>query len=88
MRKMLICVALLTSSSAYAQSPMIVTPDGKYLGNLNTNQYDVNSVANPYGPYGNRYSPDSVNNPYGRYGNPYSPDSARNPYALGSQRSR
>jgi len=66
-----------------AQTPMIVTPDGKYLGNLSTNRYDPNSVSNPHGQYGSRYSPDSINNPYGQYGSRYSPDSARNPYALG-----
>ena len=42
----------------------ITAPDGSYRGNLNTNQYDPNSVANPYGRYGSQYSPDSVNNPY------------------------
>lgn len=61
-------------------SPRIVAPNGEYLGNLNANQYDPNSVANPYGRFGNPYSPNSVNNPYGRYGNPYSPSSATNPY--------
>ncbi len=74
---------LLLCGTAYAESPMIVSPEGEYLGNLNTNRYDPNSVANPYGQYGNRFSPDSVNNPYGRYGSRYSPDSARNPYAVG-----
>ena len=81
----LVAVALLCGA-AYAQSPIIVTPDGKYLGNLNSNRYDPNSVANPYGRYGNPYSPDSVNNPYGQYGSRYSPDSARNPYTLGPDR--
>lgn len=62
------------------ESPRIVAPNGQYLGNLNENRYDPNSVANPYGRYGNPYSPDSINNPYGRYGNPYSPNSAHNPF--------
>ena len=81
----ILVVAILLGwlNAAHAQSPMIVTPDGKYLGNLNSNPYDPNSVANPYGRYGNPYSPDSVNNPYGRYGSRYSPDSSRNPYTLG-----
>lgn len=59
----------------------IYSQDGKYLGNLNSNQYDPNSVSNPYGRYGNPYSPDSINNKYGVYGNPYSNQSIRNPYA-------
>lgn len=38
--------------------------NGKYMGNLNDNRYDDNSVSNPYGRYGNPYSQDSINNPY------------------------
>jgi len=64
-----------------AQSPIVVSQDGKYLGNLSSNQYDPNSIANPYGRYGSPYQADSVNNPYGRYGSPYSNQSANNPYA-------
>lgn len=79
-------VALVLVGAAQAQqTPIVVTPDGKYLGNFNANRYDPNSIANPYGPYGNRYAPDSVNNRYGRYGSPYSPESTRNPYAVGPQ---
>jgi len=60
----------------------VVGRDGQYLGNLNNNRFDPNSIANPYGRYGSPYSPDSVTNPYGRYGSPYSPESATNPYAV------
>ena len=55
--------------------------DGQYLGRLNANPYDPESVANPYGRYGSEYSPNSINNPYGRYGSEYSSQSARNPYS-------
>jgi hypothetical protein len=67
----------------FGTSPQLRSGDGnaKPLGSLNSNQYDPNSVANPYGRYGSQYSPDSVNNPYGQYGSPYSPYSATNPYA-------
>jgi len=58
----------------------IVSPRGQYLGKLNDNKYDPESVANPYGAYGSRYSPNSINNPYGTYGSRYSPESATNPY--------
>jgi hypothetical protein len=57
---------------------------GKYLGNLNTNQYDPNSTSNPYGKYGSEYSADSINSPYGKYGSEYSNDSSNNPYATNS----
>jgi hypothetical protein len=50
-----------------SNSPHIYAPNGRYLGNLNSNQYDPNSVSNPYGRYGSQYSPDSINNPYGQY---------------------
>ena len=88
MRRLIIIVGLLLAStlSAMAQSPYLRSQDGKYLGNLNSNQYDPNSVANPYGRYGSRYSPDSINNPYGRYGSPYSSQSANNPYATQAPR--
>jgi hypothetical protein len=55
--------------------------DGTYLGKLNANPYDPESVANPYGKYGSKYSPTSINNPYSAYGSKYSTQSARNPYA-------
>jgi len=55
---------------------------GKYLGNLNANQYDPNSVHNQYGRYGSQYSPDAINNQYGQYGSQYSPNSVHNPYAI------
>lgn len=77
----LFVVAASTVVALGQSSPYIVSPDGKYLGNLSANQYDPNSVSNPYGQYGSPYSPDSINNPYGRYGSPYSNESANNPYA-------
>lgn len=86
MRKTLICFALLASTAAYAQAPMIVSPDGQYLGNLSSNRFDPNSTSNPFGQYGSKFSPDSVNNPFGQYGSRFSPDSARNPYAQGASR--
>ena len=71
-------IAITSPATAYdyrtsGNSPIIVAPDGTYLGNLNANRYDPNSIANPYGQYGSPYSPNSVNNPYGTYGNRYSP---------------
>jgi len=77
----LITLALAAGITLSAQSPIVVSRDGKYLGNLSSNPYDPNSIANPYGRYGSPYQSDSVNNPYGRYGSPYSNQSANNPYA-------
>lgn len=75
---MALTATLLASS---AQAAYLVSPDGTYLGELNDNQFDPNSISNPYGKYGSRYSEDSVNNPYGKYGSPYSNESLKNPYA-------
>ena len=61
---------------------MIRGKDGEYLGRLNKNKFDPDSVANPFGRYGSKFSPDSINNPYGTYGSRYSPYSATNPYAV------
>lgn len=71
-------IAIACASPALAQSPRIYAPDGTYLGNLNNNRFDPNSVANPFGPYGSRFSPNSINNPFGQYGSPFSPNSANN----------
>ena len=81
--KHLALIAALTAIAlpAAAQSPRLYAPDGTYLGTLNANRFDPDSVSNPYGQYGSRYSPNSINNPYGQYGSPYSPNSASNPYA-------
>jgi hypothetical protein len=79
--KILAIALVLISSQAFAESPYLVSPDGKFLGNLNSNRYDPNSVSNPYGRYGSKYSPDSINNSYGVYGSPYSNKSPNNRFA-------
>ena len=92
MKKLLITAALvLMAGAAQAQnslnpygndtnSPKLIAPNGQFLGNVNANQFDPNSIANPYGQYGSKYAPDSVNNQFGQYGSPYSPTSVRSPY--------
>ncbi len=82
--KKIVCVISLAFVATTAQSgpSIVVDPQtGKYLGTLSNNQYDPDSVSNPYGRYGSEYSSDSINNPYGKYGSPYGTDSANNPYA-------
>lgn len=79
--KTIVLVSAFLLSGVVSADPYIESPDGKYLGKLNSNQYDPDSVSNPYGRYGSEYSPDSINNPYGRYGSEYSNESPNNPYA-------
>ena len=86
MKALIIASLLIASGTAFADSPYLVSPDGKYLGNLNNNRYDPDSVSNPYGRYGSKYSADSINNPYGSYGSRYSDKSPNNPYATQAPR--
>jgi hypothetical protein len=58
----------------------IIAHDGTNLGKISKNAYDVQSLSNPYGMYGNKYSAKSLLNQYGQYGNPYSPKSPFNQY--------
>jgi hypothetical protein len=55
------------------------------LGTLNSNPYDPDSIANPYGA-GSPYAANGINNPYSQYGSPYSNHSATNPYATQAPR--
>lgn len=82
MKKILLSVILLISTSVFAAPPILVDrATGKYLGTLSSNQYDPDSTSNPYGQYGSKHSADSINNPYGEHGSPYSDKSSNNPYA-------
>ena len=61
-------------------TPFILLP-GIYIGNLNTDASDANSVNNPYGTYGSKFSALSINNEFGRYGSKFSNYSATNQFA-------
>lgn len=67
-------------------SPKIYDSRGSFRGNLNSNPYDPDSIANPYGRYGSPYSPDSARNPFGPLGSPFSDQSVNNPYATDAPR--
>ena len=47
--------------------PVIASADETFLGNLSQNQYDSDSITNPYGRYGNPYNSNSLTNRYGPY---------------------
>ena len=75
----------LSIAEVFAQSPQIYDRQtGKYLGNLNSNQFDPNSVSNQFGRYGSQFSNDSINNRMGTYGSPFSNKSVNNPWATQS----
>ena len=54
---------------------------GTFLGEINSNQYDRDSIANQYGDYGSQYKTKSIFNQYGDYGSQYSKYSVFNEYA-------
>jgi hypothetical protein len=73
-RTILIGIALVLAAGTSAQaqyvdfrnsynSPHIYSPNGEYLGNLNRNQFDPNSVSNQFGA-GSPFQPNGVNNPF------------------------
>ena len=43
-----------------------------YLGNINTNKFDSNSIWNKFGTYGNKFNSKCIWNKYGTYGGSYS----------------
>lgn len=86
MRILLVAMVMfLFVTIAQAGPPILVDPQtGKYLGNLSSNQFDPNSVNNPFGRYGSEFSPDSINNQFGEYGSQFSPNSINNQFATGA----
>ena len=52
----------------------------EYLGCLNCNNYDKNSIWNEYGTYGSSYNSKSIWNEYGTYGSEYNANSPWNSY--------
>jgi len=52
-----------------------------YLGCLNCNKYDSNSIWNRHGTYGSKYNSNSIWNRHGNYGGAYSDNSPFNRYA-------
>jgi hypothetical protein len=57
------------------------TPSGIFLGNVNRNKFDADSLINPYGTYGNRFAAESIFNKYSQYGSPYGTESPYNKFS-------
>jgi hypothetical protein len=63
-------------------APKLYDEQGNYRGKLSTNQFDPESISNPFGQYGSQFSPDSINNPFAA-GNPFNAGSPTNPFGSG-----
>lgn len=59
---------------------ILIAHDGTYLGLISSNQYDSQSIINPYGSYGSKYASKSIMNQYGSYGGEYASKSPFNKY--------
>jgi len=55
--------------------------DGRFLGKLNPNRFDNESIFNRFGPYGNKFSQLSIFNKFSNYGNQFSPLSPYNNFS-------
>lgn len=63
------------------EGSILQAADGEFLGKITRDIYDVDSMANQYGSYGNKYSQTSIFNQYGSYGSTYSQLSPFNEYS-------
>lgn len=54
------------------QGSFISANDGQFLGTISSNRFDLDSIANPFGTYGNTFSNLSIWNEFGTYGNTFS----------------
>ena len=59
---------------------IVLGNDGQYLGVINDNEFDQDSLANSFGTYGSVYSSYSIWNQFGTYGSQFSSLSAYNSF--------
>jgi hypothetical protein len=83
MKKIIFLILIAFCQTVYSQQLYIYggSNHDEFLGCLNSNGYDSNSIWNEYGTYGNSYNSKSIWNEYGTYGSEYSSYSPWNEYA-------
>lgn len=64
-----------------ARQSYIEAADGTFLGKLNPNRYESDSIFNRYGSYGSKYSSTCIFNKYSNYGSQFSQLSSYNRFA-------
>lgn len=85
---LIICLLVLgiplPAQASFTSGFYLFSDDDKhvYLGKLTANEFDLESVYNEFGTYGNKFSSTSIFNKFGIYGSKYSAYSPFNPYAL------
>ena len=74
----------INTKITFSSFPLYLYADdgtGTFLGEISSNKYDTDSIANEYGNYGSKYQTKSIFNQYGNYGSKYSQYSVFNEYA-------
>lgn len=61
---------------------LLVAADGTFLGIINNDPFDPDSLANPFGTYGNRFASESIWNQFGTYGSDFGTYSPWNDFAF------
>lgn len=64
--------------SGLVNDTYIEAQDGKFLGSLNQNPFDTQSIFNRFGSYGSKFSSDSIFNKFSPYGGTFSMQSPFN----------
>jgi len=85
MNKIIFVTLLLLAFTTTTYSQTLHLYGGKnndvYLGCLNCDKYNSNSIWNAYGTYGSKYNSNSIWNAYGTYGSKYNSYSPWNAYS-------
>ncbi|MCA6574577.1 MAG: hypothetical protein IM537_04570 [Pseudanabaena sp. M57BS1SP1A06MG] len=78
----------LLVDNSFAESPLLIygslengTRGIVFLGCINCNKFDDNSLSNRFGDFGSRFSETSIYNRFGNWGSKFSDVSACNPRA-------
>jgi hypothetical protein len=82
--KFIVCLSLVVCAQANADVALLLFGGDNhktFLGCLNCNPYQSESICNAYGSFGSIYSSDSIWNAYGTFGSKYSSQSPWNQYA-------
>lgn len=82
-RKLILLFVFFIASTLYSQTLHLYggANSDEYLGCLNCDPYDKNSIWNEYGHFGSKFRSESIWNDYGSYGGPNSSYSPWNVYA-------
>jgi len=77
-----VLVVITSSVATYCQTLHLYGGNNhdEYLGCLNCDKFDVNSIWNQFGTYGNRFATNSIWNKFGTYGNKFNNESPWNKF--------